>query len=309
MNIRRLNIRSALANAPPALDFVLPGLLSGTAGTIVGSGGVGKTTLLLQLSMALSSNMPVGGHILSMARQPSRVVFVAAEESADIMRIRLHAINASMKQQQASLLSFETEEDTVTLMDNNLCLLPAAGHSVSLLKNGEPTPFYDELCRLCHGARLVVIDPLRRLHDGDENNSASMTQLVQLLESLAKRTGAAVIAAHHVNKGAVFAGMTDLAGASRGSSALTDAVRWQVNLSAMSEPEAKAFGLTAERRSYLRLDIAKANYMSPQPTIWMKRLEGGALTHVDLSAKSSSKTRTSAKSNSRAHGNGEVTYV
>ena len=309
MNIRPLNIRSALASEPPALDFVLPGLLSGTAGTIVGSGGIGKTTLLLQVSMALSSNMPVGGQIFSMASQPSRVVFVAAEESADIMRIRLHAINDSMKQQQAPLLSLETGEDTVSLMENNLCLLPAAGHSVSLLKNGEPTAFYDELCKLCHGARLIVIDPLRRLHDGEENSSATMTQLVQLLESLAKRTGAAVIAAHHINKGAAFAGMTDLATASRGSSALTDAVRWQVNLSAMSEPEAKAFGLTAERKSYLRLDFAKANYMPSQPTIWMKRLDGGALTQVDLSASSATKTRTSGKSNSRVPGKGEVTYV
>lgn len=308
MNIRPLNIRSALASAPPALDFVLPGLLSGTAGTIVGSGGVGKTSLLLQLSMALSSNMPLAGQIFSMESQPARVVFVAAEESADIMRIRLHAINDSMKQ-QAHLLSLENGDDTVTLLENNLCLLPAAGHSVSLLKNGEPTPFYDELCKLCHGARLIVIDPLRRLHDGDENSSATMTQLVQLLESLAKRTGAAVIAAHHVNKGAAFAGLTELAGASRGSSALTDAVRWQVNLSSMSEPEAKAFGLAAERKSYLRLDFAKANYMAPQPTIWMKRLEGGALTQVDLSSGSSPKTRTLGKSNSRVRGNGEMIYV
>lgn len=308
MNIRPLNIRSALTSAPPALDFVLPGLLSGTAGTIVGSGGVGKTTLLLQLSMALSSNMLVRGHILSMASQPSRVVFVAAEESADIMRIRLHAINESMKQ-QASILSLETAEDTVTLLENNLSLLPAAGHSVSLLRNGEPTVFFEELCKFCHGARLVVIDPLRRLHDGDENNSAAMTQLVQLLESLAKQTGAAVIAAHHVNKGAAFAGVSDMAAASRGSSALTDAVRWQVNLSGMSESEAKIFGLTAERKSYLRLDFAKANYMPPQPTIWMKRLEGGTLTHVDLTSGSSPKTRTPKTSNPRARGNGEVTYV
>jgi len=146
------------------------------------------------------------------------------------------------------------------------------------------TDFFSALCEFCKGARLVIIDPLRRLHDGDENSSAAMTDVVQILEALAKQTGAAVIVAHHVNKASHFNDSGNSAGASRGSSALTDAVRWQLNLSGMSEKDAKAFRITGQHKSYLRVDFAKANYIAPEPTIWLRRQEGGVLTRIFLEA-------------------------
>lgn len=291
MKIHPINIRSVLNSDAPVLDFVLPGLTAGSVGTIVGAGGVGKTTLLMQLAMALTTNAPAVGGVFAANGEPSRVVLIAAEESADILRIRLHAINNWMGREQGETPSVPTQdcEKLVALMEQNLFLVPAAGQSVYLVKDGEPTEFLEELSKFCKGARLIIIDPLRRLHDGDENNSAAMTHIVQMLEALAKRTGAAVIAAHHMSKGAIFSGSSDSAAASRGSSALTDAVRWQINLSGMSEAEAKTFGLTGQRMSYLRLDFAKANYIAPHPTIWLKRLEGGVLTRVNLESASTAK--------------------
>lgn len=311
MKIPPLNIRAAIETTPPQLDFVLPGLLPQTVGTMVGSGGVGKTTLLLQLAMSLSSGSRTVDNVFPITNQPSRIVFVAAEESSSILRTRLHAIGESRKKGlgQASLLSPDVFEQELHLLEQNMVLIPAAGHSVSLLRNGEPTKFFEELCQFCRRARLIIIDPLRRLHDGDENSSSAMTQLVQLLECLAQKTGAAVIAAHHMGKGAAFAGITDLGAASRGSSALTDAVRWQVNLSGMSESEAKSFGLTSERKSYLRLDYAKANYVPPQPTIWLKRSEGGVLECSSLAPCRSPKASSSRKGPSEGRARSEVTYV
>jgi RecA-family ATPase len=284
MSIDALNIRAALNDAPPVLDFVLPGLTPGSVGTIVGAGGVGKTTLLMQVATALSTNAPAAGGAFAPAGEPRRVVLVAAEESTDILTIRLHAINNWLKKElgQASLFETDAHESRIGLMEKNLRLVPAAGSSVQLLKDGESTEFFESLCEFCQGSRLIIIDPLRRLHDGDENSSAAMTQIVQLLECLAKRTGAAVIAVHHVSKAAMLGGVGDSAAAARGSSALTDAVRWQLNLSGMSEDESKKFGLTGQHKSFLRLEFAKANYVAPQPTIWLRRLEGGVLTRVDL---------------------------
>ncbi len=282
MKLQPLNIRAVLDSDAPELEFVLPGLTPKSVGTIVGAGGVGKTTLLMQLAMALTTKTSALGGGFAPNGEPYRVVLIAAEESADILRIRLHSINNWMKSElpQLPLLSPASSDEPEALMEKNLLLVPAAGQSVYLVKNGETTEFHETLCQFCKGARLIIIDPLRRLHDGDENNSAAMTHIVQILEDLGKRTGAAVIAAHHMSKGAVFNGANDSAAASRGSSALTDAVRWQLNLSAMSEVEAKTFKLTGQRKSYLRLDFAKANYIPPQPTIWLKRLEGGVLTRV-----------------------------
>lgn len=284
MSLHALNIRATLDAAPPLLDFVLPGLTSGSVGTIVGPGGIGKTTLLLQVATALSIDAPTAGGVFASTGAPRRVVLVAAEESADILTIRLHAINNLLKREigQASLLGADLHESRIALMEKNLLLVPAAGRSVYLLKDGEPTEFFESLCRFCLGARLIIIDPLRRLHDGDENSSAAMTNVVQLLECLGRRTGAAVIAVHHVSKAAVFGDVADSAAAARGSSALTDAVRWQLNLSAMSEKDSKKFGLTGQHKAFLRLDFAKANYIAPQPTIWLRRLEGGVLSRVNL---------------------------
>lgn len=65
MSMRALNIRTALHGAPPLLDFVLPGLTPGSVGTIVGAGGVGKTTLLMQVATALSIDAPAAGGVFA----------------------------------------------------------------------------------------------------------------------------------------------------------------------------------------------------------------------------------------------------
>ena len=279
-----LDIRATLDAAAPTLDFVLPGLTAGSVGTVVGAGGVGKTMLLTQLGMALATGSPIFGNALTPPSAPARVVLIAAEESSDVLRIRLHAIKKWMdlQREKCSASTVAADSEFTTLLEKNLLLVPAAGQSVALVNNGATTEFFVTLCRFCLGARLIIIDPLRRLHDGDENSSSAMTHIVQVLEALAKHTGAAVIAAHHVGKGAIFNEAADLAAASRGSSALTDAVRWQVNLSAMSETVARKHGLSGQHKSYAGLNFAKANYIAPEPTMWLKRLEGGVLMHTGL---------------------------
>jgi regulatory protein RepA len=310
MKLSPLNIRATLENAPPKLDFVLPGLLPGSVGTVVGAGGVGKTTFLMQLAIALSTNTEVAGGVFPSPGRPERVVLIAAEESSTILGIRLHTIyGCEARKSQLSLLPPDADKNSIALMEQNLIMIPATGHSIYLVKDGEPTKFYEDLCRFCQGARLIIIDPLRRLHDGDENSSSAMTQIVQLLESLAKKTGAAVIAAHHMNKAAAFAGVTESASASRGSSALTDAVRWQLNLSGMSDSEAKAFGLVSERGSYLRLDFSKTNYAAPHPAVWLMRREGGVLARAILEKRYSSNSNTGNRAKQNSGKDKGVIYV
>jgi RecA-family ATPase len=305
-----LDIRAALNANAPTLDFVLPGLTAGSVGTVVGAGGVGKTMLLTQLGMAVATGSPAFDNLLTTRSPPARVVFIAAEESSDILCIRLHAIKKWMdpQREKSSGPTVAVDSDFTALLEKNLLLVPAAGQSVALVHQGATTEFFQTLCKFCTGARLIIIDPLRRLHDGDENSSSAMTQIVQVLEALAKRTGAAVIAAHHVGKGAIFNDATDLAAASRGSSALTDAVRWQVNLSAMSEKVAQKHRLSGQQKSYARLDFAKANYIAPEPTIWLKRIEGGVLTHTILKGTSAAARQDGQEGNSAGRATKERNY-
>jgi RecA-family ATPase len=297
MTIRALSIRGTLEAAPPVLDFVLPGLLPSTVGTIVGPGGIGKTTFLLQLAMSVAAALPVAGGVFPAAKAPCRAVILAAEESATLLQLRLHAI-AGKSTRGASALATKHlgREETIALWEKNLSIIPAAGEDVYLVQNGERTAYLASLCDFCKGARLIIVDPLRRLHDGDENNSGAMTHVVQTLELLAHSTGAAVIAVHHVSKGALAGSEPENAGVSRGSIALTDAVRWQINLSDMSASDAKRFRVTGDEGHYLRLDFAKTNYLPRQLPIWMKRLENGVLERENFGGEALTKALPTGRS-------------
>ncbi len=117
-----LNIRSALGKWPPKLDFVLQGLLPGSVGTIVGWGWGRRHTLLLQLSTALSTNTHATKAIFPISKRPSRVVFIAAEESLYILHIRLHFIDNWMKNSKRKLRSFHRRRPkTAWLSWTRLC--------------------------------------------------------------------------------------------------------------------------------------------------------------------------------------------
>lgn len=282
MKMQSIDIRSVLNSPPPALDFVLPGLLAGTVGMIVGPGGVGKTTFLIQLAMSLAAGNSIGCGLPFKTKAPGKVVLVAAEETASILSHRLHAIyRYVMEELSASFLDGVAPASVMDSWTQNLCIVPTSSASHYLTKGDEATQFYKDLCALAKGARLIIVDPLRRLHGGDENDSSAMTDVVQTLERLARQTGAAVVVAHHANK--VFvSGAGNAASASRGSSALTDGVRWQLNLS--RPPGDSEEGSDGALRSIAQLEFVKTNYLAPQRPVLLRRTFDGVLM-VDASAK------------------------
>ena len=120
-----------------------------------------------------------------------------------------------------------------------------------------------------------------QFHRGDENDSWAMTALVQATQLLAAKTRASVLLSHHTNRASTNQGTGDTAGAARGSTALTDGVRWQMNMSRLGPELAKAYDVAPEDEGrYLRVDIAKANYLPPQPPQVLQRGAGGALSLV-----------------------------
>ena len=173
------------------------------------------------------------------------------------------------------------DEQASPNLSKNLILLPMSGESCVLFADGRSTALFDELKSLCDGARLVIIDPLRRMHEGDENSSSDMTRFVVAMEQLAKASGAAVLGVHHANRAS--AGDAGSQHAARGSSALVDGARWQLNLSRMDEKSAEALMVSeAERPLYIAVDFAKTNYLAPRPRCWLKRQPGGGLALANL---------------------------
>lgn len=268
MPLQPLSLTWALTAHLPPLDFVLPGLLPGTFGLVVAPGATGKSQLALDIATSVALGRSVAGDLFP-ARPPAKVVFLAGEESDRLLAERIRNLLTLAEQGDRNLYE-------------NLMLLPMAGEVCALLDGGRPTALYDELMVIAHGARLIIIDPVRRMHDGDENNSSDMTRFVVAMEQLAKATGAAVVGLHHANRASVADSASQ--NAARGSSALVDGARWQLNLSRMDEKAADQHMISeAERPHYVALDFAKTNYLSPRPRCWLKRGPGGRFSLVQPS--------------------------
>ena len=284
---QRLNIRHILSNSPPPQDHVLPGLLAGTVGMLAGPGGIGKTMFELQVAMAVACGGSICGGLfenaelgISASRKPGRVVMAAAEESVDLIWHRLHAVVATLLEHRHLLGIDATPNELMDLWSENLHVFALAGvPRVTLLNRElEKTESYQQLAAACDGARLVILDPIRQFHVCDENDSGSMTALVQACGSLASKTAAAVFFAQHVNRASTQMGQGDTAGAARGSTALSDGVRWQLNLSKPTKEAARLRGLADDERGrFVSVDIAKSNYMPPQGTEILERMRGGVL--------------------------------
>lgn len=257
-----IDIRTALTSARPTIDFVLPGLPVGAVGSIVGSGGVGKSFFALQLAVAVATGQTWAYDLLSgpgetpAKRAPAKVALVLGEESREMAILRLHQI----VEHQAG-----TSREMKVLLDrlsSNLTLYALAGGPRVLLDDlSEDVHGVDELASMCAGTRLMILDPLRRFHVGEENDSLHMTRTVQVCEGLGQRLKNAVILTHHTTKQSAYTASAERSAASRGSTALTDGVRLQVNMSSLDGAMAKAYRLGDDQAARcVRVDIAKANY-------------------------------------------------
>ena len=174
------------------------------------------------------------------------------------------------------------------LLNNNLHIYPMAGAARLRLDGAEGSE--QELAFLreaAKGARLVILDPLRQFHSGDENDSWVMTNLVHQCLAIATQERCAFILAHHTNKQATVTGYGDKAAASRGSAALTDAARWQLNLSELDHGLARERGIPqVDAWQYVKVDLAKANYLPEQPPVVLHKGVGGVLETVSEKVRS-----------------------
>ena len=188
-----------------------------------------------------------------------------SDQSRDRQRAEVVTLDWSILEERLEILSF----------------LPMFGHSTHLIKENEETDFYDfvlERAKEIDDLRLIVFDPLRRFHDGEENDSHSATAIINCFERLARETGAACLAIHHMAKGAAKSGGQDQY-AARGSTAFTDNCRCQINLYRVDGHVSTENG---ERREQLEVAVTKNNYGPPQiEPNKLIREEGGYLSHYN----------------------------
>lgn len=289
----RLDIASILRTPPPALDFVLPGLLAGTAGLLVGAGGVGKTMLELQLAVLLATGLgrydPLLGedYTKDFPAQPQKVVLIAAEEPKEILWHRLHAIVQSLDQRHLLPEGISWAEFLERASEHlHVCALAGSQRLNLLTKGLTPTRDAADLVEVAKGARLVIIDPLRQVHLEDENRSEVASALMSVFKIAAARSGAAFVVAHHISRAAALNGYSHTADAARGATAFKDDARWQANLIPASKELLKARGiLSSQAALYAELTDGKPNYGPTRPPVLLRRSAGGVLVPVPAQKK------------------------
>jgi RecA-family ATPase len=260
-----LNLSTAISCPPPPLDFVLPGLVAGTVGSLVAPGATGKSWLALQLAALVAA----GADTLGFGEtKTGRVLVLAAEDPAEVLWQRVHTLATGLSPGQVEELK------------DGLFLVPCAGRAGDLLDGGETA---ERLSVAGAGCRLIVIDTLSRWHTGEENERRDAALVMRQLERVAGKTGAAVVFLHHTSKAAALAGQGGEQQASRGSSVFVDEARWVAFLQTATEAEAKAHGIDFDMRwSFVRMGVSKTNYCARPPDIWLRRGGGGVLERYEM---------------------------
>lgn len=255
-----LDLRAAIEQTPKPLDFVLPGLKSGTVGAIVSPGATGKTMLALQAAITVACGADtLNLTALGWQSVGGRVLFLSGEDPEDVLGERMHHIGQRLAPEQREAL-FE-----------RLAVAPLMGRGPDLMSQ----QWRDWLATEAADVRLIVIDTLRRFHRMDENDGGEMAGLLAYLEQICRENDATILFLHHTSKAGA---LSDAQQASRGSSVLTDNARFQANLVTMTPSQAEEWGIDEScRRHFVRLSFAKLNYSAPLPDRWFRRREGGVL--------------------------------
>ena len=185
-----------LEDRPPQQQWLVDALWGRQAvGIIGGEPKCGKSFLALDLAVAVAAGVPCLRRFET--DQPGPVLMFAAEDAGHIVRRRLQGIAA------AADADFETLD--IAVIDVPALRLDHRNDRQRLEATVERIR-----------PRLVVLDPLVRLHGVDENAVADVAPILGFLRDLQRRFESAVLLVHHARK----SGATRPGQALRGSSEL-----------------------------------------------------------------------------------------
>lgn len=274
---------------PEEVSFLIKDLIpEKSIGFISGVGGVGKSTLCLEIAKAISSGEPLLGHHDFTTIQGSVLVINKEDRRIKVKNQFINMVNQELAKLSENKKDFEdgdiveltkSEKDNAVKKWDNVYRPPWADDPFIRLtnndkENNEDIKFVinslkkkqEELKELEKPPiRLIIFDPLNMWHGGDQSSQKDMSQIFSVFQKIQKEIDTAVLIVHHMNKTSEYSG----------SHTIRDSGRFMIYLR-----PAKVHPLI-DSKKYLELYIDKSNdAKSGYTAFYLKRLEKGLFDFV-----------------------------
>lgn len=176
-----VNLRDIWNNMPPLKPELIEGILRQSHKMIIASTSkAGKTFILMELAMAIAEGYNWIGHRC----KQGKVLYINMELDEASFFHRFYDIYNAMG------LNYDNHIENIEIWN-----LRGKGKPLS-----ELAPIIIGRMRSKEYA-AVMIDPLYKVMEGDENSNGDVARMVSSFDKIAEETGAAVIYAHHFAKG------------------------------------------------------------------------------------------------------------
>lgn len=267
---------------------------------LVGMGGIGKSHWVAQLTISLATQTPFLDIFIPTSYSQGGIFLGLAEnDMEDIQRLLFKPSNRLfLKQNPSSIDLFKHS------LKHRIYPFSFQGHQCQFINDDEPTTYFFELKRRLinsapqEGWSLVVLDPISRFLGAEaETDNAAATAFIALMEQLTQELpgNPTILFCHHMNKSGI-SGKGDSQHAARGSSAITDGVRLQINLRKFdTNEEAKIKEHDMELEEAIVMTMSKSNFTAILKDVYIHKQWDG---HLKLLPQKSSKKKSYGRSKS-----------
>ena len=175
-------------NKPPAtIDWIIPNFLTRqNTGFVIGPPKKAcKSWLLLGMAWDLSEGNIIWEIPELKPVKPLRTVYFTQEDTEEDADIRI----------KAHFTANRADNNRLWIVPKNLAIKLDASEGRRIVERE-----LDGVAEKAGAIDLVMFDPMRRIHNGNENDSETIAKIWDVLDRIHRRYGCSVIVSHHITK-------------------------------------------------------------------------------------------------------------
>ncbi len=271
---------------PPPIQYIIENFLpEKTVGIIGAKGGVGKSMIALQLSIAVAGGYGGGEFFGQDIPTKAKVLFLSAEDTREMCWRRLRNMRKTYDRDQGNFPVIDWEEVTQNLkiksfVGENARLTTKDGNSPAVPVDRTIKTIVNTANRI-EDCKLIIVDTYSRFNGGSENSNEDAAMFISACEQVMKQTGCSVLILAHMRKDQSNSGESEsIAGGGR----FVDSARWAATMTPyINEKAADDLGMSEhERLKYIQFRVGKDNYSGKLgDSIYLYRTDTGVLMQKD----------------------------